>query len=128
MENATPAPSPWWTPHVHADRRPFLLGRNRIKDLSALEKVTRLSLLDLKENQIEDLAPLKKQTELSMLFLERNKISDLSPLVDLVKADAAGSKRLAPYLRLYLAGNPLSDEAKSTQLDAIKAAGVRIEG
>jgi len=26
-----PAPSPWWTPHVHADRRPFLLGRNRIQ-------------------------------------------------------------------------------------------------
>ena len=25
-----PSPSPWWTPHVHADRRPFLLGRNRI--------------------------------------------------------------------------------------------------
>jgi lysyl-tRNA synthetase class 2 len=26
-----PAPSPWWTPHVHTDRRPFLLGRNRIQ-------------------------------------------------------------------------------------------------
>ncbi|WP_112663636.1 EF-P lysine aminoacylase EpmA [Microvirga flavescens] len=26
-----PAPSPWWTPHVHADRRPFLLSRNRIQ-------------------------------------------------------------------------------------------------
>lgn len=26
-----PAPSPWWTPHVHSDRRPFLLGRNRIQ-------------------------------------------------------------------------------------------------
>ncbi|MBF9234052.1 EF-P lysine aminoacylase EpmA [Microvirga alba] len=26
-----PAPSPWWTPHVHADRRPFLLNRNRIQ-------------------------------------------------------------------------------------------------
>jgi lysyl-tRNA synthetase class 2 len=24
------APSPWWTPDIHADRRPFLLGRNRI--------------------------------------------------------------------------------------------------
>lgn len=24
------APSPWWTPSVHADRRPFLLARNRI--------------------------------------------------------------------------------------------------
>ena len=28
-----PAPgvSPWWNPHVHADRRPFLLARNRIQ-------------------------------------------------------------------------------------------------
>lgn len=26
----TPA-SPWWTPHVHADRRPFLMARGRIK-------------------------------------------------------------------------------------------------
>lgn len=23
--------SPWWMPHIHADRRPFLLARNRIK-------------------------------------------------------------------------------------------------
>ena len=44
------------------------------------------------------------------------------------KADAAGAKRFAPYLRLYLAGNPLTDTAKSTQLEALKAAGVRIEG
>lgn len=31
MDNPAPSPSPWWTPHVHADRRPFLLGRNRIQ-------------------------------------------------------------------------------------------------
>src|SRR3712207_2947683 len=24
------SPSPWWEPDVHADRRPFLLARNRI--------------------------------------------------------------------------------------------------
>src|SRR6202011_133289 len=24
------APSPWWSPHVHADRRPFLAARGRI--------------------------------------------------------------------------------------------------
>jgi lysyl-tRNA synthetase class 2 len=24
--------SPWWAPHVHADRRPFLTARNRIRD------------------------------------------------------------------------------------------------
>ena len=26
-----PEPSPWWAPHVHADRRPRLLVRNRVK-------------------------------------------------------------------------------------------------
>ena len=24
-------PTPWWHPHAHADRRPVLLVRNRIK-------------------------------------------------------------------------------------------------
>ena len=29
---STPAPerSPWWQPHVHRDRRPFLIGRARM--------------------------------------------------------------------------------------------------
>ncbi len=31
MDKPAYAPSPWWTPHVHADRRPFLMGRNRIQ-------------------------------------------------------------------------------------------------
>lgn len=26
------SPSPWWAPHVHADRRPILLARNRIAE------------------------------------------------------------------------------------------------
>jgi elongation factor P--(R)-beta-lysine ligase len=30
MPNSRPAASPFWAPHVHADRRPFLLARNRI--------------------------------------------------------------------------------------------------
>ena len=25
-----PDPSPWWAPHVHADRRPFLTARGRV--------------------------------------------------------------------------------------------------
>ena len=28
-------PSPWWTKHVHADRRPFLMARNRIRAAAA---------------------------------------------------------------------------------------------
>jgi lysyl-tRNA synthetase class 2 len=30
MPDARPAASPFWGPHIHADRRPFLLARNRI--------------------------------------------------------------------------------------------------
>jgi lysyl-tRNA synthetase class 2 len=30
-EFTSPAPSPWWTPHVHADRRGFLLARGRLQ-------------------------------------------------------------------------------------------------
>ncbi len=85
-------------------------------------------MLDLRDNQVEDISPLAKQTELSLLMIERNQIKDLKPLVDSAKADSAGPKRFAPYLRLYLSGNPLPDAAKSAQLDAFKAAGVRIEG
>ena len=85
-------------------------------------------MLDLRDNQIENIGPLAKQTELNLLMIERNKIKDLKPLVESAKADSAGPKRFAPYLRLYIAGNPLSDATKSAQLDAIKAAGVRIEG
>ena len=83
--------------------------------------------LELKDNQITDLTPLGKQTELSLLMLERNKIADLAPLVNAAKADAEGPKRFAPYLRLYLAGNPLAAETKPKQLAALKSYGVRLE-
>jgi internalin A len=93
-----------------------------------LEKVNKLSVLELQDNQIEDVGPLAKQTELTLLLLERNKIKDLQPLVGAAKADADGPKRFAPYLRLYIAGNPLTETAKTKQIEALKAAGVRIEG
>jgi len=104
------------------------LDHNQLRDLSPLNKITRLSTLRINDNQIEDISPLAKQTELSMLFLERNKIKDLAPLVSACKADAEGQKRFAPYLRLWLADNPLSDAAKTQQLPALKSFGVRIEG
>jgi hypothetical protein len=42
------------------------------------------------------------------------------------KADAGGEKRWAPYLQLFLAGNPLSDVARKQQLPALKEYGVRL--
>ena len=104
------------------------LGKNQIKQIGVLEKVTKLSVLDLRDNQVEDVGPLAKQTELKLLMIERNAIKDLKPLVDAAKADADGPKRFAPYLRLYIAGNPLAEATKAKQLEALKAAGVRIEG
>jgi Leucine-rich repeat (LRR) protein len=103
------------------------LAGNQIKDIGALAKVTRVMTLDLKENQIVDLSPLTKHTDVRLLMLERNKIADLTPLVALAEADIKGDKRVAPYLRLFLSGNPLSDAAKTTQLEALKKTGVRIE-
>jgi Leucine-rich repeat (LRR) protein len=91
-----------------------------------LTTVTRISTLDLSDNQVADLAPLSKQTDLRMLIIERNKVADLKPLVDSCKADFTSAKRFAPFLRLYLAGNPLgADSAK--QLEELKAVGVRKE-
>ena len=82
--------------------------------------------MKLSDNQIEDLSVIGNFKRLSMLFLERNKIHDLGPLVASAKADAEGEKRFAPYLRLYLADNPLTDAAKNEQLAALKSFGVRV--
>jgi Leucine-rich repeat (LRR) protein len=103
------------------------LSKNKVKDLSPLAKVNRLMVLDLNENEIADISPLKSQGELAMLMLTKNKISDLAALVAAAEADANGAKRFAPFLRLWLAGNPLSEDAKTKQLPALKAAGVRIQ-
>ena len=103
------------------------LAKNQISNIGPLGSVNRLSTLKLSDNSIEDITAVEKQKQLSMLFLERNKIGDLAPLVRAAKADAEGEKRFAPFLRLYLAGNPLSDGAKKEQLAALKQSGVRIE-
>jgi hypothetical protein len=59
--------------------------------------------------------------------MERTKVTDLAPLLAWAKADAEGSKRFAPFLRLYIKGNELSEAARTEQLPALKALGVRID-
>jgi len=103
------------------------MDHNQIRNIKPLEKIARLSTLRLNNNHVSDIGVLAKQTELAMLFLENNQIADLGPLVSAAKADDAGPKRFAPYLRLWLAGNPLGESAKSTQLAELKNCGVRID-
>ncbi|OUD11720.1 COR domain-containing protein [Thioflexithrix psekupsensis] len=56
------------------------LTGNQISDLSPLQGLTALTLLDLTGNQISDLSPLQGLTALTQLDLGSNQISDLSPL------------------------------------------------
>lgn len=102
------------------------LSRNQIGDINRLTNLGGLSNLNLNDNHISDLAPLAKPLSIKILQLEKNKIADLSQLVAAVKADADGEKRYAPYLRLYLAVNPLCADDQKKQLDALKAAGVKV--
>lgn len=103
------------------------LAGNKVVDLKPIENVSGLSLLKLTGNEIVDLAPLSKQTQLRMLFIDKNKITDLAPLVAVCKTDADGKKNFAPYLRLFMKENPLSDTAKGEQTEALKKMGVRLE-
>lgn len=89
-------------------------------------KLKWLTNLDLDRNPIESLDALKPLTELDILLVRENKISDLSTLVEMCRQDAEGEKRFAPYLRLYLRDNPLSETAKTEQIEALKNVGVRV--
>jgi hypothetical protein len=54
------------------------------------------------------------------LFLDNNKITDLKVLIEMGKADKEGPQNFAPFWQVYLKGNPLSDEAKKSQLEELK--------
>lgn len=103
------------------------LGRNAIRELGPIAGLTGLSALNLSDNPVVDAAPLAGLAGLRLLVLERCQVADLGPIVGAAKADAEGPRRFAPYLRLYLKGNPLSEAAKNDQVPALKAAGVRVE-
>lgn len=103
------------------------LEKNQITNIGALGKITRISTLDISDNPIVDLSPLKTSTDLRLFIAERCKVADLQPLVDWLKADSEGQKRVAPFLRLYVSGNPLNDAAKGPQTEALKGFGARFE-
>ncbi len=100
---------------------------NRITGIDGINNLKRLSSLGLSGNQIENLAPLQGLTNLSgFLFLENNRISDLGPLLEMCRTDLEGEKRFAPYLNIYLSGNPFDGESSQEQLRQMKELGLRI--
>ncbi len=102
------------------------LDGNPIADLSPVAGLNRLTSLGLQGCGVSDLAPLKGSAEWQYLLLQDNKITDLSVLVEMAKADAAGEMRFAPFWRIYLAGNPLTEDAKTKQTAELKSLGGRV--
>jgi Leucine-rich repeat (LRR) protein len=103
------------------------LTANPIEDFKPLASLKNIERLDLRNTGISDLSPLAELTEWqSHLFLHGNKITDLSVLVAMAKKDFEGQKRFAPFWKVYLGENPLSDAAKTAQIEELKKYGVRV--
>ncbi len=101
-------------------------ARNPLGEITGINQLKWLSSLDLAGSHIESLDFLKGLTELHYVNLEGNKISDWGPLVSMAEEDAAGQKRFAPFLRLYIHGNPLEADGVADQLAQLRKIGTRV--
>ncbi len=94
------------------------LSRNQIADVSPLVALTNLRVLRLSNNQIADVSPLATLTNLRTLVLHANQIEDISPLI--------ANTGLGKGDYVSLSSNPLSDQARTEQIPALKARGVSV--
>ena len=100
------------------------VDQNNVASIAGINHLRSLYSLSLSGNQISDLAPLVGLSNIYNLFLENNQVKDLKPLVEMAQGDKA--QRFAPFLNVYLKGNPLSAKARGEQLKALKKVGTRV--
>ena len=67
--------------------RVLYLQRNSISDISALKKLSKLEVLSLNGNQIVSITPLSTLTNLHELYIRENKISNIEALNKLTKLE-----------------------------------------
>src|SRR3954447_10730436 len=101
-----PEPSPWWAPHRHADRRPVLLVRNRLKaglrrhfeERGFVEvEATALQVSPGNEAHLHAFA-----TELRTLDGEASRLYlHTSPEFACKKLLAAGERRISDFARVF---------------------------
>ncbi|NKB66095.1 MAG: hypothetical protein GKR89_03455 [Candidatus Latescibacteria bacterium] len=109
-----------------------LAAQNRqIADLTGIEALQNLTVLDLSDNQIQDIGPLTGLAKLTFLVLTSNQIEDISALSSLsqlttVVLDANRVRNIGPLLDLpalnnvELTGNPLDETSLQTHLVALQ--------
>ena len=83
---------------------------NQLTDLSPVKDLSSLTTLNLSGNRLTSLEPIANLQRLNLLLAERNQISDLSTLVQMCREDYQSDRRFAPYLDVYLDGNPIESE------------------
>ena len=91
---------------------------NQIVDINPLADLNDLHLLWLSDNHIADLTPLKQLTNLRELKLNNNRIEDLTPLIANTGLGAGDD--------VELKNNPLSDQALTEHIPALKARGISV--
>ena len=94
------------------------LSANAISDVSPLRGLTNLGILELADNSISNVAPLADLSRLWWLDLGRNSIADIEPLLS--------NHRFAVGKSIFLHDNPLSDEALTTHVPALREAGADV--
>jgi hypothetical protein len=57
-------------------------------------------------------------------MLGKNKLTDLGVLVGMAQKDT--DKRFAPFWKIYLVENPLTDAAKTAQVEELKKLGGKV--
>ncbi len=101
------------------------LNHNHVRDLKPIASLKRLDSIGLAHNKIEDISPLPAGHGMYATYLQGNQIRDISHLVQLAEQDK--QKDFAPFWRLYLARNPLNDQARSEHIPRLRELGVRVD-
>ena len=96
------------------------LGGNQVAGISALMGLTSLRWVDLAANRIADISALSGLISLGSIDLSDNRIADIAPLV--------ANVGLEEHDVVYLADNPLADEACDAHEPALAARGVSTPG
>jgi len=97
------------------------LSGNRIQDIAAFYREAgshRVRILNLSGNQISDLSPLSRLSEISILILSDNLISDISPLTEI------NGLAIGDSVDLY--GNPLSETSINEIIPALRSKWVNV--
>ena len=102
------------------------LDRNKLREITGLHKLKNLSSLSLAYNKLTDLSPLTGLDRMQFLFLEGNELQVFGPVYEMVTRDLESEQRFAPFINIYVAGNPL-EALGWKQIARLKEKGIKVE-